>query len=495
MSKQKKRAVAYVRVSTASSAQLHSYEFQEQYWRERFADDPDAELVAIYADKGISGSSVYKRPQFLIMMQDARDGKFDVIYTKSVSRFARNTVQVLEAVRELRDIGIEVVFEKEQISTFQPTCELFMTIAATIAENEIQVDSERQKWSIRHRFENGWISIGNGMLGYKITKENNLEVIPEEAELVRRIYDMYIGGAGCTAIAKKLTAEGIRNIHGNIWHPNTILGILENEKYMGDSLMGKTVTIDGVQLDNMDGRYAKRYYMEDTHEGIISKETYYKAQEIRQERKNDKVVGIEKPHYPFTSVIECSCCGKHYQHRVNNSGKKWSNHIWVCATQLRRGVAECDNTRLKDSVLREKFVAAYNQFVRERPLGHSIEAMQSVILDLRQEEKELAELRMQKLIPERAYRAEQRRIKSQINALSAEINEQRSKTVCDGDMTPITEFDAEKVDKFITKVKISKGIITFVFYNGVEISRKYDNGPSGNQRGWKQKQQEEEAWQ
>jgi len=372
---------------------------------------------------------------------------------------------------------------------------LFMTIAATIAENEIQVDSERQKWSIRHRFENGWISIGNGMLGYKITKENNLEVIPEEAELVRRIYDMYIGGAGCTAIAKKLTAEGIRNIHGNIWHPNTILGILENEKYMGDSMMGKTVTIDGVQLDNMDGRYAKRYYMEDTHEGIISKETYYKAQEIRQQRKNDKVVGIEKPHYPFTSMIECSCCGKHYQHRVNNSGKKWSNYIWVCATQLRKGVAECDNTRLKDSVLREKFVAAYNQFVRERPLGHSIEAMQSVILDLRQEEKELAELRMQKLIPDRAYRAEQRRIKSQINALSAEINEQRSKTVCDGDMTPIAEFDAEKVDKFITKVKISKGIITFVFYNGVEISRKYDNGPSGNQRGWKQKQQEEEAWQ
>lgn len=165
MSKQRKRAVAYVRVSTASSAQLHSYEFQEQYWRERFADDPDTELVAIYADKGISGSSVYKRPQFLIMMQDARDGKFDVIYTKSVSRFARNTVQVLEAVRELRDIGIEVVFEKEQIRTFQPTCELFMTIAATIAENEIQVDSERQKWSIRHRFENGWISIGKRHAG------------------------------------------------------------------------------------------------------------------------------------------------------------------------------------------------------------------------------------------------------------------------------------------------------------------------------------------
>ena len=495
MSKRKKRAVAYVRVSTASTSQLHSYEFQEQYWRERFVDDPDTELVAIYADKGISGSSVYKRPQFLIMMQDARDGKFDVICTKSVSRFARNTVQVLEAVRELRDLGIEVVFEKEQISTFQPTCELFLTIAAAIAENEIQVDSERQKWSIRHRYENGWISIGNGMLGYRITKDNNLEMIPEEAELVRRIYDMYIGGAGCTAIAKKLSAEGIRNIHGNSWHPNTILGILENEKYMGDSMMGKTVTIHGIQLDNMDGRYAKRYYMEDTHEGIISRETYYRAQEIRQERKNEKVVGVEKPHYPFTSMIECGCCGKHFQHRVNNSGKKWSNHIWVCATQLRKGVAACDNTRLKDSVLREKFVAVYNQFIRERPVGHSIEAMQTVAQELRQEEKDLAELLMKKLIPEQVFRSEQRRIKQQIAALTAEMEEQRSRTVCDSDYAPITEFDEEKAGKFITKVIINRGIVTFVFYNGVEISRKYNNGPSGNQRGWKQKQQEEEAWQ
>ena len=115
MAKRKKRAVAYVRVSTASSAQLHSYEYQEQYWQGKFTDDPDTELVGIYADRGISGSSIYKRPQFLVMMQDARDGKFDIIYTKSVSRFARNTVQLLEAVRELRDLGIEVIFEKEYI--------------------------------------------------------------------------------------------------------------------------------------------------------------------------------------------------------------------------------------------------------------------------------------------------------------------------------------------------------------------------------------------
>ena len=173
----KTRAVAYIRVSTGKDVQLHSYEFQEHYWRSAFEDDPETELVGIYADKGISGHSIQKRPQFLVMMQDARDHKFDKVYTKSVSRFARNTTQLLEAVRELRDIGIEVVFEKEGIHTFQPTSEVFLTIAATIAENDLDVDSERMRWSIRHRCENGWISIGKRMYGYKMTEENQVEVI------------------------------------------------------------------------------------------------------------------------------------------------------------------------------------------------------------------------------------------------------------------------------------------------------------------------------
>ncbi len=181
----KKRVAAYVRVSSASKAQFHSYEFQEEYWRGKFDGDPDHELIAIYADRGISGCSMKKRPQFLAMMEDARAGRVDVIHTKSVSRFARNTVQLLEAVRELRDLGIEVVFEKEQISTLQPTSELFLTIAATIAENDLEVDSQRQKWSFQRRFENGWYSIGPAMYGYRMTGDNTLVIVPEEAGAVR----------------------------------------------------------------------------------------------------------------------------------------------------------------------------------------------------------------------------------------------------------------------------------------------------------------------
>ena len=141
MDRRRKRAVAYVRVSTASSAQLHSYEFQEQYWHDKLDSDTNVELVHIYADLGISGSSMDKRPQLLAMMRDARAGKFDIIYTKSVSRFARNTIELLEAVRELRDIGVEVVFEKENIRSSDPTSELMLTVAATIAEDDLKVDS------------------------------------------------------------------------------------------------------------------------------------------------------------------------------------------------------------------------------------------------------------------------------------------------------------------------------------------------------------------
>ena len=486
--RKRKQAVAYVRVSTASSAQMHSYEFQEQYWSNKFANDPQVDLVGIYADRGISGSSVYKRPQFMAMMEDARNGKFDTIYTKSVSRFARNTVQLLNAVRELRDLGVEVIFEKENISTMQSTSELFLTIAATVAENDLKVDSKRQKWSIRRRCENGWISIGSGMYGYSMTDENTLVVIPEEAVVVRRIYDMFIDGMGATAIAKTLNAEGVRNLLGNEWKPNGILSLIDNEKYMGDVMMGKSVYIDGIKHDNKDGQLGRRYYMEDTHEGIVSKETWYRAQQIRKQRKNPKLTGAEQPHYPFTGMIICGECGKHYQHKVNNSGKKWQTHIWCCATQLRKSVAECGCSRLKDDVLREKFVDAYNYFVSVRPRGESIAEIERIIEALYQEESELAELAIKGLIAERDFRAEQEKLKATINEQKEKLRTMRNKNVHESDFCRITEFDPTKVKKFITKVIVRNNTVTFVFYNGVEISREYTNGQPGNKPGWNKKE-------
>ncbi len=419
----KKRVVAYVRVSSASKAQLHSYEFQEAYWRSKFAEDPDCELVTIYADRGISGCSMHRRPQFLAMMQDARADRFDAIHTKSVSRFARNTVELLQAVRELRDMGIEVVFEKEQISTLQPTSELFLTIAASIAENDLEVDSQRQKWSFQRRFENGWYSIGSGMYGYQMTGDNHLTIVPEEAEVVRWIYDMYLSGCGCPTIADTLNNAGIPNSKGNLWRPNTILKLISNEKYMGDAMMGKSVSIDGRKCDNMDGQYGERFYIEDAHEAIVSKETFYRAQEQRQRRANPKLVKQAHPSYPFTGMITCGCCGSGFRHKVNNPGKKWRNDIWVCARQERDGKASCESTRIKDTVLREKFIEAYNEFVTQRPQGDAVVKLQSEIKTLQKQEQELATLMLGKLISEKDFRIEQRIIKTKIRELQEQIQE------------------------------------------------------------------------
>lgn len=485
----KTRAVAYIRVSTGKDAQLHSYEFQEHYWRSAFENDPETELVGIYADKGISGHSIQKRPQFLVMMQDAQDHKFDKVYTKSVSRFARNTTQLLEAVRELRDIGIEVIFEKENIHTFEPTSEIFLTIAATIAENDLTVDSERMRWSVRHRYENGWISIGNGLYGLRMTADNELEVVPEEAAVIRYIYDAYVnGGLGGNRIADALNTSGIKRRSGRAWTYKNVVELIRNEKYKGDVLMGKSVCHLGEYHKNPNGEYAPRYYIEDTHEAIVDKETWALAQKIMDERGKNNC--RQRPTYPFTGLIECACCGKHYMHKVNGSGLKWASDIWACNTYLRQGKKACDNSRIKDAVLKEKFVSAYNEFIERRPQGDSMVALQEVLEDLRQQERELAELMMQRLIPKAAYEQERSSIKAQIAGIKEKIAERRMKRVPESEHTPITEFDADTATRFLTKVIVSKGTVAFVFYNGAKITRAYDNGPSGNRPGWNKRKEE-----
>ena len=388
---EKTRAVAYIRVSTERDAQLHSYEFQEHYWQSAFEDDPNTDLIGIYADKGISGHSVQKRPKFLVMMQEAREHKFDKIYTKSVSRFARNTTQLLEAVRELRDLGIEVVFENENIHTFQPTSEIFLTIAATIAENDLEVDSARQRWSIQHRCENGWISVGSGLFGLKLTADNELEIVPEEAAVIRYIYESYVdGGIGSKKIADALNAAGVQSRNGYPWDAKHIIGLLRNEKYKGDVIMGKSVRHFGEYHKNPNAEYAPRYYMEGTHEAIVDRDMWEAAQRILEERSRNHC--RTRIAHSFTGMIECGCCGKNYLHKVNNSQCKWQTDIWACRTYLRDGKKACGNSRIKDTVLKEKFISAYNEFIERRPQGDSMVALQEVLEDLRQQEQELAEL-------------------------------------------------------------------------------------------------------
>lgn len=481
---EKKRAVAYIRVSTAQSAQMHSFEFQEAYWKQALEENPDVELVGIYADRGISGSGFKKRPRFLEMVEDALDGEFDVIYTKSISRFSRNSVELLEVVHKLRDKHVEVVFENENIHTLDSGTDLLLTIAASIAENDLLVDSQRQKWSIQKRIEEGWISIGSGLFGYKMCDDNILKIVPDEAEIVRKIFKLYTEGKGSTIIARILNENGCKTRAGNPWTARRIMGVLENEKYSGDSIMGKSVKINGKDVNNKSGEYGNKYLIENSHDPIVSKEIFNKAQEIRANKNKNKRPKGTVAEYPFTGMIVCGQCNKSYRHKINNSGRKWQTAIWMCGTQSEHGMEKCDCTRIKDSVLKEKFVECYNEFIETKPQGNKEIEYEVSLSRLSDEEHELAVLAMRNMIPMETFRAEKKRITEKRRELSMTNKNRRKKTVNPKHYKKIAEFDENIMKQFITKVIINKNMVTFVFYNGVKISRAYTNGQPGNQKGW-----------
>lgn len=484
-----KKAVAYIRVSTKSDAQLHSYDYQVNYWKDMIDRNPNLEYVGVYSDWGISGRWLAKRPQLNQLIEDAKEHKFDVVYTKSVSRLSRNTTELLEMVRELRDLGVKVVFEKENIDTFDPSAEVFLTIAAAVAENDLKIYSENQRWSFKKRFANGYITIGHQILGYKMNNETNtLEVVEDEAKIVRRIFELYLQGFGFAPISLMLEKEGYKNINGGTkWSRGTISYILKNEKYKGCSLTQKVVVINGVAKLNKG--LEKKYYMENTHEAIIEPDEFDKVQEIIKLRASATLIGREKvAPYPFTGKMICGCCGGKFNHKFNNTNKPWRNEVWTCGNQNNYGKAVCTNSRIKDDVLKEKFVEAYNEFIETKPENEIVIEIKERIKQLIIEENELNALRVNHLIEVNDYNKEVEKVRNEIKEETLELNKHLMRGVTKSDYVKIEEFEEIKVDKFIENVIIDNFTVTFCFANGIRITKKYNNGPSGNQKGWKNKQ-------
>ena len=483
----KQRAVAYIRVSTASEAQMHSFEFQLNYWQGKIASNPECEYIGIYADKGISGKSLNKRPQLLKLLDDARQHKFDIVYTKSVSRLARNTEDLLQTVRELRELGIKVLFEKEAIDTFNPTAETMLTLAASVAENELRIYSDNMRWSIRHRYKEGWISVGNGLLGYTMNKETNeLTVVPSEAETVRRIFELYLQGYGLAPIAMILSQEKRKNRRGETeWTTPAIRSILRNEKYKGCSLCQKRVVELGVYKEN--DNLAPKFYMENTHEAIISPEDYDKVQEEFLRRASPKIIGSTRPSYAFSGKMSCGCCGGKYAHKIRNCNKPWRSEIWMCVQRNKYGSKKCANIAIKYEVLKAKFVECFNEFVESHRENETLLALKKTLADLVDDERNLQRLNVNRLISHEDYTIEYAALRKEIAAVTEQIGEQELRGITKSDYAPISEFSDVKVEKFINKVTIYPTVVTFTFINGVSISREYDNGPSGNQKGWQDK--------
>lgn len=345
-----KRVAAYARVSSAKDAALHSVSAQISYYNEYITNHPGWDFAGIYADEGITGTKD-ARPEFQRMLADCRAGKIDMVITKSITRFARNTVTLLETVRELKLLGVGVYFEEQGIYSLSSNGEVMLTLLAMHAEEEARNVSENQKWRIRRMFEEGRTNHGR-MLGYHVV-DGEMVIVPEEAEIVRQIFADYLSGMGRLAIAKKLNERGLVTIRGHEWREAGILRILTNEKYTGDMLLQKTYIKDFRSKEKMINKGERRqYYVENSHEAIISKELFQAVQaEMKRRCGNIKLAETVERNNLFTSLVYCRCCGKRYQRKTAHAGTEKAYKKWMCGTFSSKGKDYCQNKQIPEETL------------------------------------------------------------------------------------------------------------------------------------------------
>ena len=362
----KRRVAGYARVSTDSDEQFTSYEAQVDYYTNFIKENPDWEFVGIYTDEGISGTNTKHREGFNRMIQDALDGKIDLIVTKSVSRFARNTVDSLTTIRKLKGAGCECLFQKENIMTFDSKGELLITIMSSLAQEESRSISENVTWGQRKRFSDGKVSIPYGQfLGYRKGAEGLPEIVPEEAEVVRNIYRFFMQGKSTNAIAGQLTAEGVPTPGGKTqWQRATVESILSNEKYKGSALLQKSFTVDFLtKKTKANEGEVPQYYVEESHPAIIEPGEWQVVQtELAKRKRSHK-------RYRQTSVfsgkIFCGDCGEMYGSKVWHSTSKYRRVIWQCNAKF-RGERKCGTPHLYEEQLQRLFIDALSEYISDR---------------------------------------------------------------------------------------------------------------------------------
>jgi len=337
------KVAAYARVSSGKDAMLHSLASQVNYYKKLIQENSEWEFVGVYADEALTGTKD-SRDEFQQLLYDCRLGRIDMIITKSISRFARNTVTLLETVRELQTLNVDVFFEEQNIHSLSREGEMILTFLAMFAQEESRSASENMKWRIKKDFEQGIMWGGKPCLGYKL-ENKRLILVPEEAEIVRWIYQLYIEGNGGEQICKLLDSSGIIPNTGTKWHWSTIKHILTNYNYTGDLLLQKTYRENHLtkKKKTNNGEFDK-YLIRGDHEPIISKELFLKAHKIRQKRLNRIKTDPVKKNCAFSGMIRCGVCGKVYSHK-----KTAYKEIWKCSYSNKRGINECDAKQVPDN--------------------------------------------------------------------------------------------------------------------------------------------------
>ena len=493
----KLRVAAYCRVSTESDEQATSYEAQIEHYTDYIGNHPGWELADIYADDGISGTNTKKREEFNRLIDDCMNGKVDLVVTKSISRFARNTLDCLKYIRQLKDKNIPVFFEKEAINTMDAKGEVLLTIMASLAQQESQSLSQNVRLGLQYRYQQGKVQVcTNRFLGYDKDEDGNLVINPEEAKVVKRIFREYLEGKSYYAIGKGLEADGIRTAAGSdYWLASTLRKILMNEKYIGDALLQKTVTTDFLTKKRVVNKgIAPQYYVENSHEAIIPREIFMQVQEEMTRRANlETGTGKKRVYsgkYALSNKVYCSHCGDIFR-RSQWFIKGERIPVWRCVSRLekRKANAKCPSRTLYETELQKAVVTAINQMIAQKDelLPGMKLAVENAFVNSNAEEIARIDSQLEALGKEMLQKANARQ---NIDDLAREIDDlhetklrlqledadwtgvrQRMKELevfLDEQTCQVTDYDEGLARKLIEKITVYDDHLVFEFRSGIE---------------------------
>ena len=506
----KARVCAYCRVSTDNEDQLSSLEAQVNFYSKLIANNPAWEFAGIYADEGISGTNTKKRAEFNKMIDDCMAGKIDMIMTKSISRFARNTLDCLQYVRQLKDKNIAIFFEKENINTLDGRGDLLISIMSSLAQEESSTLSKITHLGIVYRFQEGKVWVNHKwFLGYTKDEKGNLVIVPEEAEIVRRIFREYLEGSSAIRIVKGLEKDGLRNGAGHLkWHDSNIFQILKNEKYTGDALLQKYYTVDFLTKKRVRNiGYVPKYFVENSHEGIITREEFAAVQAEIARRNNLR--GYTKTgksefssKYPFSGKLYCSLCGSKFN-RQKWGRRKNRKVVWMCANKRLNGSEACPQKVIAEQKLERAFLRAINQVIGGREafldklFANIYESLDSVeqefsaeqiderLAELQQEIMSLVRLNAKTGLDTGSYSNEYRQLTAEmerLRALRQKLQDREAQKLIriqridelrqfvQEQQTPLARFDGNLFRRLVEKVRVMDGDeVIFVFKTGAEV--------------------------
>lgn len=493
----KLRVAAYCRVSTDSDEQATSYEAQVEHYTAFIKQNSEWEFAGIFADDGISGTNTKKREEFNRMIGECMAGNIDLIVTKSISRFARNTLDCLKYIRELKEKNIPVFFEKENINTMDSKGEVLLTIMASLAQQESQSLSQNVKLGLQYRYQNGEVQVNhNRFLGYTKDEDGHLIIEPVEAEVVKRIYREYLEGASLLQICRSLKADSILTAANKPhWRPETVKKILQNEKYIGDALLQKTYTVDFLTKKRVKNNgIVPQYYVENSHEAIIPRDLYMQVQEEMVRRanlytgKNGKK-RVYSSKYALSSIVYCSECGEIYR-RVHWNNRGCRSIVWRCVSRLEEKGSDCTSPTVNEEVLQAAVVKAINELLASKDtflstLQANIETVlneehdkitNDIDVKLEELQNELLRLANSKTdyeeVAEEIYRLREQKQNALVENADREGKRQRIAEMSDflnEQSCELEEYDEQLVRRLIEKVTVFDDKLTVEFKSGVEI--------------------------